>query len=107
MAKVQKKDKPTLTPALTSVILSPVITEKAMTGSAFSQVTFKVADSADKPTIKRAVEALFDVKVKAVNTVNTAGKTKRFRGRLGQRSGYKKAIVTLAEGQTIDIGSKV
>jgi large subunit ribosomal protein L23 len=66
-------------------------------------VTFRVAMTATKPQIKSAVESLFSVKVKAVNTLRTKGKEKRFRGRLGRRSNYKKAIVTLAEGQSIDV----
>ncbi|RED53730.1 50S ribosomal protein L23 [Aestuariispira insulae] len=85
------------------VILAPVITEKATMGSEHNQVTFKVAADATKPEIKAAVEGLFDVKVEGVNTLNTKGKVKRFRGRLGQRSGYKKAVVRLAEGQSIDV----
>jgi large subunit ribosomal protein L23 len=89
--------------ALYGVILSPVITEKATQGSAHNQVTFKVRDDASKPLIKAAVEGLFNVKVKAVNTVNLPGKTKRFRGRLGERPGYKKAMISLAEGHTIDV----
>jgi large subunit ribosomal protein L23 len=107
MAKAQKKDQPTLTPALTSVIRRPLITEKATLGSQESKVSFLVAPTADKPTIKRAVEALFNVKVKAVNTVNVLGKTKRFKGKLGKRSDVKKAIITLADGQMIDVGTKV
>lgn len=107
MAKQTKKDKVTMTPSLTGVLRKPVITEKASIGSQYAQVTFEVAKSADKPTIKRAVEALFDVKVKAVNTLNTMGKVKRFKGKLGKRSDVKKAIVTLAEGQMIDVSSKV
>ena len=86
-----------------AVILAPVITEKATQGSEHNQVSFKVRDDATKPAIKAAVESLFNVKVKAVNTLNVRGKIKRFRGRLGQRSGYKKAIVTLAQGNTIDV----
>lgn len=107
MAKAQKKDKPNLTPALTTVIRRPLITEKAALGSQESKVSFLVDPKADKPTIKRAVEALFDVKVKAVNTVNVMGKTKRFKGQLGKRSDFKKAVVTLAEGQVIDVTTKV
>ncbi|MCB1550724.1 MAG: 50S ribosomal protein L23, partial [Alphaproteobacteria bacterium] len=68
---------------------------------------FEVAPDATKPQIKRAVESLFDVKVTAVNTVVTKGKTKRFKGILGKRSDVKKAIVSLAEGQTIDVGTGV
>ncbi len=85
------------------VILSPVITEKATNGSAHNQVTFRVLPTATKPLIRSAVEKLFNVKVTAVNTHNRKGKTKRFRGRLGQRSDEKFAIVTLAEGSKIDI----
>lgn len=107
MVKAVKKDKPTLTADLANVIIEPVVTEKATMGSAHGQVSFYVAPKADKPTIKRAVEALFDVKVKAVNTVNVLGKTKRFKGRLGKQSDFKKAIITLADGQMIDVGTKV
>ena len=85
------------------VILSPVITEKATTSSEHNQVVFKVASTATKPQIKEAVEKLFDVKVKSVNTLVTKGKVKMFRGTRGQRSDVKKAVVTLAEGQTIDV----
>jgi large subunit ribosomal protein L23 len=88
---------------LYGVILSPVITEKATHGSQHNQVTFRVRTDASKPVIRAAIEGLFNVKVKAVNTVNVRGKTKRFRGHLGHRSDYKKAIVSLAEGHTIDV----
>ena len=85
------------------IILSPVVTEKSTMGSENDQVTFKVTLDATKPEIKQAVEKLFGVRVKAVNTLVQAGKTKRFRGRPGRRSDFKKAIVTLAEGQQIDL----
>ena len=85
------------------VIVSPVITEKATMGSEFNKVTFKVARTATKPQIKSAVEKLFDVKVASVNTLVRKGKTKRFKGNLGHQSDVKKAIVTLVEGQSIDI----
>ena len=85
------------------LILSPVITEKATMGSQHNQVTFKVPLDATKPEIKAAVENLFKVKVKAINTSILKGKVKRFRGRIGQRSDVKKAVVSLAEGQTIDV----
>jgi large subunit ribosomal protein L23 len=85
------------------IILSPVITEKATMASEYNQVIFKVRRDASKPEIKAAVEDLFKVKVKAVNTINRKGKVKRFRGRLGRRSDSKNAIVTLAEGHTIDV----
>jgi large subunit ribosomal protein L23 len=88
---------------LYGVLLSPVITEKATLGSQHNQVTFRVRQDATKPMIKAAVEGLFNVKVKAVNTINVGGKVKRFKGRVGQRSDYKKAIVSLAQGHTIDV----
>lgn|SRR5690606_38838895 len=92
---------------LYDVIRSPVITEKSTTASENSQVVFKVAMSATKPDIKEAVERLFNVKVKAVNTLIRKGKVKRFRGVRGQQSDVKKAIVTLEEGQTIDITTRL
>lgn len=85
------------------IILSPVITEKATMAGEHNQVTFRVANDATKPEIKQAVEKLFDVKVKAVNTLRQIGKVKRFRGKLGKRSDYKKAIVSLADGHSIDV----
>jgi large subunit ribosomal protein L23 len=84
-------------------ILAPVITEKATLLSEQNKVVFRVADTATKDEIAAAVEALFKVTVTKVNTLNVKGKTKRFRGRPGRRSDVKKAIVTLAEGQSIDI----
>ncbi|HEY1795417.1 MAG TPA: 50S ribosomal protein L23 [Stellaceae bacterium] len=86
-----------------AVIRTPVITEKATNASEHNQVTFRVSLDADKRSIKQAVEGLFEVKVKAVNTIRVMGKTKRVKGRAGQRSDYKKAIVTLAEGSRIDV----
>ena len=85
------------------VILSPVITEKATMASEHNKVTFKVAITATKPQIKEAVEKLFDVKVKSVNTLVRKGKTKVFRGNLGSQSDTKRAIVTLEEGHRIDV----
>ena len=85
------------------VILSPVITEKATNASEHNKVVFKVALTATKPQIKEAVEKLFDVKVKSVNTLRRRGKWKPFRGRYGQTSDTKRAIVTLEEGQKIDV----
>ena len=87
------------------VIRKPVITEKATMASETGAVVFEVARDANKPQIKDAVEALFGVKVKAVNTTITKGKTKRFRGRPGVRSDVKKAYVTLEDGQTIDVST--
>ena len=84
-------------------ILRPIITEKATIANENGQVTFAVAIDATKPQIKAAVELLFNVKVKAVNTIFQKGKTKTFRGRRGRRSDIKKAMVTLAEGQNIDL----
>lgn len=89
------------------VILSPVITEKATNITGNRQYTFRVARQATKPVIKSAVEALFNVKVSSVNTHNRAGKVKRFRGRPGVRSDVKIAVVTLAEGNTIDMQTGV
>ncbi len=85
------------------VILAPVITEKATLLSELNKVVFRVASNASKDEIAAAVEELFKVNVTKVNTVVVEGKTKRFRGRLGKRNDVKKAIVTLAEGQSIDI----
>ncbi|MCB1720351.1 MAG: 50S ribosomal protein L23 [Alphaproteobacteria bacterium] len=90
-----------------NTVIAPHITEKATMGSEHGQVTFKVAKDATKPEIKEAVEALFDVKVKAVNTLIQKGKTKRFKGIMGRRSDFKKAIITLEDGQTIDTGTGV
>lgn len=87
------------------VIRNPVITEKSTMASEVNQVVFDVAGEASKPEIKAAVEALFSVKVKAVNTLVRKGKTKRFRGVKGRRPDVKKAIVTLVDGQSIDIAS--
>ena len=85
------------------VIVSPIITEKATALSEHNKVVFSVAPDATKQQIKAAVEKLFDVKVKSVNTLNVKGKTKTFRGVKGRRSDVKKAVVTLEEGQTIDV----
>jgi large subunit ribosomal protein L23 len=89
------------------VIRNPVVTEKSTMASEHSQVVFDVAIDATKPEIKAAVEALFSVKVKAVNTNVRKGKVKRFRGHLGVRNDVKKAIVTLVDGQSIDISTGV
>jgi large subunit ribosomal protein L23 len=85
------------------VIRKPIITEKATLASEANAVVFEVAKDAAKPQIKQAVEELFGVKVKSVNTVITKGKTKRFRGVKGRRNDVKKAYVTLEEGNTIDV----
>ena len=85
------------------VILSPAITEKATIASEHNQVVFKVAHKATKPQIKEAVEKLFDVKVKSVNTHIRKGKVKAFKGTVGEQSEVKRAVVTLEEGHTIDV----
>ena len=85
------------------VIVAPIITEKATAASEFNKVLFKVSRTATKPQIKAAIEGLFDVKVDAVNTVRRKGKTKAFRGQVGRQSDTKRAIVTLADGHSIDV----
>lgn len=85
------------------VLRRPLITEKATLVGEYNQITFEVALDATKPEIKSAVEKLFKVKVTAVNTLRQNGKTKRFRGRPGKRNDFKKAIVRLAEGDSIDV----
>jgi len=92
-----------VTPAQYDLIRKPIITEKATLASEGGAVVFEVAMSATKPEIKKAVEALFNVKVKAVNTTITKGKVKKFKGRPGRRRDVKKAYVTLVEGSTIDV----
>ena len=86
-----------------SIIRGPVITEKATRGAEDGQVTFRVSLDATKPEIKLAIEQLFAVQVTAVNTLRQKGKVKRWRGKPGRRPDTKKAIVTLAEGQSIDV----
>jgi len=85
------------------VIISPVITEKATMASSFNQVVFRVATWANKAQIREAIENLFKVEVKRVNTLVHKGKLKNFRGHVGRRKDTKKAIITLAEGQSIDV----
>lgn len=87
------------------VIVSPVVTEKSTMASENNQVVFNVARKASKPEIKAAIETLFGVKVTGVNTMVRKGKVKRFRGTIGRQSDVKRAIVTLAEGQSIDIAT--
>ncbi len=84
-------------------LVRPVITEKSMLSSEAGKVTFLVPLSATKDEVKAAVETIFNVKVNKVNTIRQFGKEKRFRGYVGQRSDFKKAVVTLAEGQNIDV----
>jgi large subunit ribosomal protein L23 len=85
------------------VIIAPVITEKATMASEHNKVMFKVLKTATKPQIKEAIEKLFDVKVKSVNTLNRQGKWKTFRNRIGRQSDVKRAVVTLEEGHRIDV----
>jgi len=93
--------------ALYDIIRTPVITEKSTMLGSENKYTFKVSTSATKPIIKKAVEELFKVKVTGVNIINSQGKVKRFKGKLGQRAASKKAIITLEEGQTIDLAGGV
>ncbi len=88
---------------LYDVLLGPVVTEKSTMGSEHNQVTFRVPLTASKPQIREAVEGIFGVKVKAVNTTRVRGKVKQFRGRTGKRPDYKKAMITLVDGESIDI----
>ncbi len=104
MAAKKKEDKK-VAEWMYGIIASPVVTEKSTRGSEHGQVTFKVPVKATKPDIKAAVEALFKVKVKGVNTLIQKGKTKTFKGTKAFRSDVKKAIVTLEEGQAIDVGT--
>lgn len=90
-----------------TIVRNPIVTEKSTMGGEHGQVTFKVDLNATKPQIKAAIEGLFGVKVKAVNTSIQKGKTKRFKGVKAFRSDEKKAIITLEEGQTIDVTSGV
>ena len=105
-ASAKKKDVQ-VSEALYQAIRSPVITEKATMGSQYNQVTFRVPLDACKATVKAAVEAVFKVKVTKVNTSVQKGKLKVFKGRKALRSDTKKAIVTLAEGQTIDVATGI
>lgn len=105
--KIEKKEKVELAEWMYDIIRNPVVTEKSTNGSAFGQVTFKVPLSASKPRIKVAIETLFKVDVTKVNTLIQKGKTKRFKGVKAFRNDEKKAVVTLKEGQTIDVGTGV
>ena len=107
MIKKVKKAENAVTTESMEIIRRPLITEKAMKGSEHNQVVFQVSLDATKPEIKKAVEAVFGVKVKSVNTLRQIGKQKLFRGRKGVRSETKKAIITLAEGQSIDVTAGV
>lgn len=89
------------------IIKSPIVTEKSTVASSYNKIYFTVSSDATKPQIKSAVEDIFDVAVKNVNTLTSKGKVKRFRGKIGKRSDVKKAIVTLAEGSSIDVTSNI
>ena len=102
MAK-SKKAVNTITPAMYDTLTRPVVTEKSMGASEGGKVTFIVPMSATKDSVKKAVEGVFNVKVEKVNTIRIKGKEKRFKGHVGFRSDFKKAVVTLAEGQNIDV----
>ena len=103
----KKKEKLVAAPWMYDVVRRPIVTEKSSRGSENGQMTFEVAIDATKPKIKQAVETLFEVEVKAVNTLIQKGKTKRFKGFMGKRNDMKKAIVTLKDGQAIDTGTGV
>lgn len=90
---------------LYDVIVRPVITEKATIAAEQNKVVFKISPTANKKDVKDAVEAIFGVKVKSVNTINVEGKQKTFRGQLGRRNDFRKAIVTLEPGQNIDVAA--
>ena len=104
MAKAEKKN---IAEKYYTILRHPVVTEKSSLGSQNGQITFAVSIDATKPEIKAAVEALYGVKVTAVNTLVRKGKARRFGGIMGRRSDGKKAMVTLAEGQTIDLAQQV
>ncbi len=104
---MSKKKETILDAGLYDIIERPVVTEKSTMGLEQNKVVFKVLKTATKPRIKQAVEGIFGVTVLGVNTLNTKGKSKRFRGQLGKRSDVKKAIVTLKEGDTIDFAAGV
>ncbi len=98
-----KADTTQLTERNYEILCKPLVTEKTSLGSQYGQITFQVPMDATKPEIKKAVESLWKVNVEKVNTLIQKGKTKRFKGVMGRRNNYKKAIVTLQEGQTIDV----
>lgn len=100
---VEKKTSVAIRPEMYDIITSPIVTEKSQLGAEANKVTFQVASGSCKSNIKKAVEAIFGVKVTKVNIINVKGKLKRFRGHEGRRNDVKKAVVTLAEGNTIDV----
>jgi large subunit ribosomal protein L23 len=112
MSLIKKKAKPATKAAdagasarLYDVIVRPIVTEKSTAAAEQNKVTFKISPTATKKHVKAAVEAIFKVEVVKVNTINVEGKVKRFRGRPGQRSDTRKAVVTLAAGQSIDFAA--
>ena len=107
MSRGRGKPNPVSLARMYEVIRSPLITEKTTNGSEHGQVTFRVSMDATKPEIKQAVEGLFKVKVKAVNTLRVEGKNKMFRGMRGRRSDWKKAIISLVDGEKIDLTTGV
>jgi large subunit ribosomal protein L23 len=106
-AKMKSDSISNITPAMYDSILTPVVTEKSHMAAELNKFTFKVATWATKSQIKAAVEKLFETKVVKVNIINVKGKVKRFRGKIGKRKDEKKAIVTLAEGQSIDVAGTI
>lgn len=105
MSKTTKKS--AIKPSMYDAILAPVITEKSQMGAEFNKFTFNVSSWATKSQIKEAVNAIFGAEVVKVNVVNTKGKVKKFKGTLGKRKDTRKAIITLAEGQSIDVVATV
>jgi len=103
----EKKKNPVITEALYQAISAPLITEKATMASEHNKIVFRVPLTADKAIIKRAVEALFKVKVEKVNTSVQKGKMKVFKGRKARRNDTKKAVVTLVEGEMVDVSTGV
>ena len=105
--KEKKKTKEQKDIGLLDIIRYPIVTEKSTNLSAHNQVTFAVLKTASKPEIKAAIESIFGVSVKTVNTLTRKGKTKRFKGRIGVQENVKKAIITLSDGQQLDLGSGI
>lgn len=104
MPKAQKKE---VSAATYDVIISPVVTEKSTIANSLGKYVFKIAVDADKTQVKNAVEGIFGVEVTKVNVLNYDGKARGFRGRIGRRNHYKKAVVTLKQGQSIDLSSGI
>jgi large subunit ribosomal protein L23 len=107
MATSKKSADKAINPDVYDVVRSPVVTEKSTIANELGKYVFKVAVDAGKPEIKTAIEQIFGVQVTKVNTINYDGKIKRFRGKIGQRPSFKKAVVTLKEGQSIDLSSGI